>query len=246
MVEAAARYNKIVQVGTMNRSRPAVQRRDQVHPGRRHRQGLHGARPVLQAAARHRQVSRRPDGGRARQYKLNVDVDARRAGLRRGRTSPRSTTTCGSARRRSGRSTATASTTTGTGTGTTATATPATRARTSSTSRAGASASRSTRSRSARSAATSARESSQETPDMQTALFEYADGTILEFAHARRAHQRRRRRQRSATCSTARRAGSGSTTTGRNWQSYLRPRKNEKGPGSDSAAGRDGSDPRRA
>ena len=37
------------------------------------------------------------------------------------------------------------------------------------------------------------RESSQETPDLQTSLFEYADGTILEFAHARRAHQRRRR-----------------------------------------------------
>ncbi len=31
-----------------------------VHPEGRHRQGAHGARPVLQGAARHRQVSRRP------------------------------------------------------------------------------------------------------------------------------------------------------------------------------------------
>ena len=115
-------------------------------------------------------------------YTLTVDGDARSSRPTTPRTSRRSTTTCGSARRRSGRSTATASTTTGTGTGTTATATPATRARTSSTSRAGASASTSTRSRSARSAATSAAESSQETPDMQTTMFKYADGTILEFA----------------------------------------------------------------
>ena len=35
MVEAQARFGKIVQVGTMNRSRPPVHRRDQVHAGRR-------------------------------------------------------------------------------------------------------------------------------------------------------------------------------------------------------------------
>ena len=54
-------------------------------------------------------------------------------------------------------------------------------------------------------------ESSQETPDMQTALYEYADGTILEFGTRGELHQRRRQRSGSATCSTARRAGSGST-----------------------------------
>ncbi len=64
MVEATARYNKIVQVGTMNRSRPAVQRRDQVHSRRRPRQGLHGARPLLQAAPVDRQVPRRSDEAR--------------------------------------------------------------------------------------------------------------------------------------------------------------------------------------
>ena len=70
--------------------------------------------------------------------------------------------------------------------------------------------------------------SSQETPDMQTSLFEYADGTILEFAHARRVHQRRGRRRRSATCSTAPRAGSGSTETARKWQSYFGPRRTRR------------------
>ena len=122
------------------------QRRDQVHAGRRHRQGLHGARAVLQAAPVDRQVSRRPDAGRREQ----VQAQRRRRPaseptVRRTVPRRRSTTTCGSDRRRSGRSTATASTTTGTGTGITATATPATRGRTSSTSRAGASASTSIR-----------------------------------------------------------------------------------------------------
>ena len=109
---------------------------DRVHPQGRDRQGLHGPRPVLQDAPRHRQVSRRPDGGRR---DLQAEYRSRTATSRRTtrRTSRRSTTTSGSVRRRSARSIAIASTTTGTGTGTTATATPATRARTSSTSRAG-------------------------------------------------------------------------------------------------------------
>ena len=174
----------------MNRSRPAGDGGDQVHPRRRPRQGLHGARPVLQAAAVDRQVPGRPDDARR-------EVHAQRSRRRRtsrpttSSTCRRSITTCGSARRRSGRSTAIASTTTGTGTGTTATATAATRARTSSTSRAGACRSRSTRSRSESSGGYFGDESSQETPNMQTTMFEYADGTILEFAHARRLHQRR-------------------------------------------------------
>ena len=156
-------------------------RRDQVHPGRRHRQGLHGARAVLQAAAVDRQVSRRADGSRARSSR---SPSARPTISRRTTRSTcrRSTTTCGSDRRRSARSTAIASTTTGTGSGNTATATPATRARTSSTSRAGASASRSTRSKISSMGGYFGPESQQETPDMQTALFEYADGMVLEFA----------------------------------------------------------------
>ena len=110
---------------------------DEVHPRRRHRQGLHGARPLLQAAAVDRQVPGRPDGARRevradhrRRPSIEPAYDA--AVPRR-----KSTTTSGSGRPRSSRSTATAFTTTGTGTGTTATATPATRARTSSTSPAG-------------------------------------------------------------------------------------------------------------
>ena len=77
-------------------------------------------------------------------------------------------------------------------------------------------------------------ESSQETPDMQTAIFEYADGTILEFGTRGEHTQRRGRRSASATCSTARRAGSGSTRPGatgsRTWARV--GEKNEKGPGS--------------
>ena len=65
MVEAAKRYNKLVQVGTMNRSRPAVRAGDQVHPRRRDRQGLHGSRSLLQGAAVDRQVSGRSDELRA-------------------------------------------------------------------------------------------------------------------------------------------------------------------------------------
>ena len=64
MVEAATRYNKAVQVGTMNRSRPAVREAIKfLHEGR-HREDLHGARPVLQASAGHRKVSGRTDGAR--------------------------------------------------------------------------------------------------------------------------------------------------------------------------------------
>ena len=64
MVEAAARYGKVVQVGTMNRSRPAVRQAIQhIKDG-----GLgkvYMARgPVLQAARRHRQIPGRSDGAR--------------------------------------------------------------------------------------------------------------------------------------------------------------------------------------
>ena len=70
----------------------------------------------------------------------------------------------------------------------------------------------------------------------------HADGTLRvrrrhdpRVRHARRVHERRGQRARSATCSTAPRAGCGSTETGAKWQSYLGP-KNEKGPGADASA----------
>ena len=91
------KYDKIVQVGTMNRSRPAVRQAMQVPQGRRHRQGLHGPRPVLQGAPAHRQVPRWPAAAPAQTYKLNID---RRVPSRPGtpRTCRRWTTTCGSVR----------------------------------------------------------------------------------------------------------------------------------------------------
>ena len=202
----------------------------QVHAGRRHRQGLHGARPVLQAAALDRQVSRWPDGAR-REVRPHGRLDDRTCPRTTRSTCRRSTTTSGSARRRSGRSTATGSTTTGTGSGSTATATPATRARTSSTSRAGASASRSIRSRSARWAATSApsrsrkrrtcRRRSSSTPTARSSSSARAASTRTTKAASG-----------SATSSTARRAGSGSTKPAAGGSRYMGPlgREEREGP----------------
>jgi predicted dehydrogenase len=85
-------------------------------------------------------------------------------------------------------------------------------------------------------------EASQETPDVQTALFEYADGTILEFAT----------RGESTNDEGTQRIGNlfyGTTGwvwvdgDGRKWQSYF-GHKNEKGPGADTPPGDEsGSDP---
>ena len=56
---------------------------DQVHARRRHRQGLHGARPLLQAASVDRQVSGRADGARrevqAQRRRHDLRADLRRA-----------------------------------------------------------------------------------------------------------------------------------------------------------------------
>ena len=86
-------------------------------------------------------------------------------------------------------------------------------------------------------------ESSQETPDTQTALFEYADGTILEFA-TRGEHTNDEGGQRSATSSTAPRAGCGSTrrpqVAVRTWGGR---REEREGPRLGHAAGGGGSDP---
>jgi predicted dehydrogenase len=77
------------------------------------------------------------------------------------------------------------------------------------------------------------KESSQETPDMQTALFEYADGTILEFA-TRGEHTPDEGSIRIGNIFFGSKGWLWIDETGRNWQSYMGPvgDKNEKGPGS--------------
>jgi predicted dehydrogenase len=81
-------------------------------------------------------------------------------------------------------------------------------------------------------------ESSQETPDMQTALYEYADGTILEFA-TRGEHTNDEGGQRIGNLFYGTKGWVWLDETGRNWGSFLGTvgEKNEKGPGSGSAAG---------
>ena len=117
MVEAARKYDRVVQVGTQRRSTPHVQEAiEHVRSGRIGKVGMARAW-IHQKASEHRP---RPAG----------------AGARRA-----STTRCGKGPRPTGRSTRTASITTGTGSGTGAPASWATTASTASTSPAGASAS---------------------------------------------------------------------------------------------------------
>ena len=77
------------------------------------------------------------------------------------------------------------------------------------------------------------RESSQETPDIHTSLVRVRRRHRPRVRHARCAHQRRRHASRSATCSTAPKAGCGSTATAASG-SRTRGAKDEKGPGSDA------------
>jgi predicted dehydrogenase len=79
---------------------------------------------------------------------------------------------------------------------------------------------------------------SQETPDTQTALFEYPDGMILEFA-TRGEHTNDEGGQRVGNLFYGSKGWAWLDETGRNWGSYLGPvgEKNEKGPGSGTAAG---------
>jgi predicted dehydrogenase len=73
----------------------------------------------------------------------------------------------------------------------------------------------------------------QETPDMQTALFEYADGTILEFG-TRGEHTPDEGSVRIGNIFFGSKGWLWIDETGRNWQSYMGAvgEKNEKGPGS--------------
>jgi hypothetical protein len=73
----------------------------------------------------------------------------------------------------------------------------------------------------------------QETPDMQTAMFEYADGTILEFG-TRGEHTPDEGSVRIGNIFFGSKGWLWIDETGRNWQSYMGAvgEKNEKGPGS--------------
>jgi predicted dehydrogenase len=86
-------------------------------------------------------------------------------------------------------------------------------------------------------------ESSQETPDTQTTIYEYADGTILEFG-TRGQFTNDEGTQRIGNLFYGEKGWLYIDGDGRDWQSYMGP-KNEKGPGAsskDTAAG-GGSDP---
>jgi predicted dehydrogenase len=84
-------------------------------------------------------------------------------------------------------------------------------------------------------------ESSQETPDMHSADFLYADGTILEFA-TRGGHTNDEGGQRIGNLFYGSEGWLWIDGDGRKWQSYL-GRKEEKGPGSEAPADAGGSDP---
>ena len=73
----------------------------------------------------------------------------------------------------------------------------------------------------------------QETPDMQTAMFEYADGTILEFG-TRGEHTPDEGSVRIGNIFFGSKGWLWIDESGRNWQSYMGAlgAKNEKGPGS--------------
>ena len=80
-------------------------------------------------------------------------------------------------------------------------------------------------------------ESAQETPDTQTALFQYADGTILEFG-TRGEHTNDEGSVRIGNLFYGSKGWLWIDESGRRWQSYMGAVgvKNEKGPGSDSPA----------
>jgi hypothetical protein len=86
--------------------------------------------------------------------------------------------------------------------------------------------------------------SSQETPNVHTSLFEYADGTILEFA-TRGDHTNDEGTQRIGNLFYGTKGWLWIDGDGRLWQSYMGPvgEKNEKGRGSETPASGSGGDP---
>jgi len=83
--------------------------------------------------------------------------------------------------------------------------------------------------------------SSQETPDTHTTLFEYADGTLFEFA-TRGAYTNDEGTQRIGNLFYGTKGWLWIDGNGREWQSYF-GRQNEKGPGSSAPPSAGGSDP---
>jgi predicted dehydrogenase len=83
--------------------------------------------------------------------------------------------------------------------------------------------------------------SSQETPDTQSALFEYADGRVLEFG-TRGEYTNDEGSQRIGDLFYGSKGWLFIDGNGRDWQSYF-GRKNEKGPGSEAPPESGGSDP---
>ena len=243
MIDAAARYKKLVQVGTMNRSRPPVHGGHQVHPRRRPRQDLHGARPVLQAAPADRQVSRWPDGAR-REVRAHRRPRPTTSRPTTNSTCRRSTTTSGSARRRS----ATFNRNRfhynwhwhwDYGNGDTGNQGP----HQFDTARWGLNKQEHPVRIQSRGGYFGP-EASQETPDTHTTMFEYADGTILEFA-TRGQFTNDEGTQTIGNLFYGTKGWLWIDANGRQWQSYFGP-KNEKGPGMDvpDTSGGGGGDPR--
>ena len=77
MVEAARKYNRMVQVGMQSRTTAAQDEGHAVAAGGRHRQGLSGEGPVLQAAQIHRPSVRRPgSAGRGLRHLAGPGGDA--------------------------------------------------------------------------------------------------------------------------------------------------------------------------
>jgi predicted dehydrogenase len=84
-------------------------------------------------------------------------------------------------------------------------------------------------------------EASQETPDTHTTLFEYGDGTILEFA-TRGQFTNDEGTQKIGNLFYGPKGWVWIDGDGRTWQSYFGP-KNEKGPGTEAVDKSSGSDP---
>jgi predicted dehydrogenase len=84
-------------------------------------------------------------------------------------------------------------------------------------------------------------EASQETPDIHTTLFEYADGTVFEFA-TRGQFTNDEGTQKIGNLFYGTKGWLWVDGDGRSWQSYFGP-KNEKGPGMDLPSTSGGSDP---
>jgi predicted dehydrogenase len=83
--------------------------------------------------------------------------------------------------------------------------------------------------------------SSQETPNLQTTVFEYADGKVMEFA-TRGGYTNAEGSQRIGNLFYGTKGWLWIDGDGRKWQSYL-GRKEEKGPGSDAPPDQGGGDP---